>query len=128
MPSRARFVLLLAFASAAPWRRFRRQKFRVTSIEVEGARVLPREIVARAVRASDLVGRDLRTDDGRGAARACIGMLNEWYRQQGVDPSNRPWAVPSSSLFGDDGVSEEGTGLVLAALSESPVRPSSSRD
>lgn len=79
-------------ASAAPWRwpravlRFfpAREPARVTSIEVEGARVLPRDIVARAAAASGLLeGHDLRTDAGRGAIGTCIEALNSWYQQQG---------------------------------------------
>ena len=77
-------------ASAAPWPRavlrFLRacEPARAASIEVEGARVLPRDIVARAAAASGLLdGHDLRTDAGRGAIRTCIEALNHWYQQQG---------------------------------------------
>ena len=55
----------------------------VSEIEIDGARVLPREVVARATVQSGLVGRDLRTKDGQSAINHCVALLNDWYAREG---------------------------------------------
>ena len=55
----------------------------VPEIKIDGARVLPREVVARATLRSGLVGGDLRTKDGRSAINHCVALLSDWYSRKG---------------------------------------------